>query len=1260
MRDHERVLNKKGISTLLRELAEKHPDKYREVSHKLSQIGWRSAQETGGFSFGLEHLRKSKAGKAARQRIQTALSKILSDKTMTAQQREEMIIRHAGRESKRQQQEIYDEARAAGNPLAMQVLSGARGNPMNLASLLGSDVLYTDQRDRIIPIPIDRSYSEGLTPAQYWAGTYGARRGVMATKFATRDAGFLAKQLNQATHRLLVVDEDDKREALTLRGFPVDTDDPDNEGALLAYDVGGYKRNTPLTPKILNNLKRRGVERILVRSPMIGGSPEGGIYARDVGIREKPGLPGRGENVGLAAAQALSEPLSQAQLSAKHSGGVAGEEKAVSGFDYINQLIQVPKKFKGGAAHAQFDGTVTRIEPAPAGGNYVYVNGERHFVGEGYEVKVRKGQKIEAGDVISEGIPNPAEIVRHKGIGEGRRYFTQSFRQSMNEAGLQANRRNVELLSRGLINHVRLTEEFDRFVPDDVVPYATLEHKWKPRKGFRAAPPKEAIGKYLERPYLHYTVGTKITPTMLRDFDRFGVKSVDIHDDEPPFQPEMIRGMYTLQHDPDWMTRMYGSGLKGGLLQATHRGGTSQELGTSFIPSLAKGTEFGRAGLVHAPEMVTKISEDESDERRIYRGELFTGEDLQKVPSPGEIAEGSKAMTESLIPEDDTSLVKDSVDDYSNLYSGVASAYRAPKKPQPQQPFAPPPPSTVQTPMAKLPTAGGQNQYAAAAQQATQNTRAPTTARGAANQAARESSESSGLGKALLMAPVEAAKHMYNNPGQTIKDVATHPALHSGVAQAAALRLAKKRLAAGATNWRPSQAMGGKLLNRMASGPAWWMDWNPASEAQQRQEDYKVLAEAFGRAPTSQEVSRHGTQQMVGNIGGIQNAAVPLAGGALWAGARTPLSLLARLVPAGSWLGKTRFMQRLSTPLKWATGGAAGGGLKGMMKGTASRALPLYVILDALKESYSSRERGREITFENLKRKLGRDPTTAEMDAAFGWGVSSMPAGFQARSEDIERRSANWRTDQGLWEGAKGYGQAAAKNLGNPLQNIYTLPRTAIGILSDSDKRYHQNRAIEEQAKGLQPQLEQQMAARAETAPILERFNKQYSTHQGRMLLQDTQTGKWYKMGPGSEAEGFAPPSVDSAYNYATSSQDADNAAKRVADLAARGQKGDQAAWDALEGAMDHSEKVYQRTLQLEDAAVQAGGIFPSEGFLKRHPEYQGARKPEVGPGGISGEVASAPDVEYAPESQAVDYAPAPVSSGYVDSPYEGDTTGWQ
>jgi len=291
--------------------------------------------------------------------------------------------------------------------------------------------------------------------------------------------------------------------------------------------------------------------------------------------------------------------------SSKHTGGVAGAggSAAISGFDWINQLVQVPKTFKGGAVHATVDGHVESIDPAPAGGKYISVDGTKHYVGEGFEPVVKPGDNIEAGDMLSEGEPNPAVITEHKGVGEGRRYFLDAFRKAYANARIGGHRRNIELLAKGLINHVRLTDELDDLAPDDVVPYDVVEKKYRPRDGYDSLPTARAVGKYLERPYLHYSIGTKIRPSVVKQLKKFGVENIDVHADPPPFEPEMIRGMANLQHDPDWLTRMFGSGLKGSVLEGAQRGAISDPMGTSFVPALATG-QIGK-GKVRTPRDYT-------------------------------------------------------------------------------------------------------------------------------------------------------------------------------------------------------------------------------------------------------------------------------------------------------------------------------------------------------------------------------------------------------------------------------------------------------------------------------------------------------------------------------------------------------------------------------------------------------------------------------------------------------------------------------
>lgn len=598
MRGQKRILNKKGTQALFQELAEKHPDQYREVAHKLMQIGDSAGTASGGYSFGLRDLLPSKTAQISRIRIQRQIDSVLQDPRLTPQDKEKEIIKITGGARKAMMEGTMEESLAEGNPLALQAESGSKGNPSNLLSLRGGDLLYTDHKDRTIPLPVLRSYSEGLTPAQVLAGAYGARKGTIDLKIATQDVGYYGKQLGRAAHRLVVTDIDSKEphDESTPRGLPVDTVDPDNEGAVLAKKVGPYNRNTILTPKILMDLKNRGHEEILVRSPMIGGPEDGGVYSYDLGVREKGRLSPIGDFAGISAAAAISEPLTQSAISSKHLGGVAGTTKSVSGFKLINQITQSPKTFPGGAVHSQADGKVDSVEKAPQGGHYVDIAGIQHYIPIDRDLKIKKGDNIESGDVLSSGIPNPGEVVERKGIGEGRRQFVKQFIEAAKDAGFNPHRRNVELVTRGLINHVRLHREMGDYNPEDVIPYSTLEHIYKPRDGYQELNLNQSVGKYLEKPVLHHSIGTKIRPSMLDELKRHGVRSLFVHNEPPEFEPTMIRGQDSLIADEDWMTRMLGANLEKYLLKGVHRGDISNASGTSYVPALAEGLHFGRQG----------------------------------------------------------------------------------------------------------------------------------------------------------------------------------------------------------------------------------------------------------------------------------------------------------------------------------------------------------------------------------------------------------------------------------------------------------------------------------------------------------------------------------------------------------------------------------------------------------------------------------------------------------------------------------------
>lgn len=591
MRDYKRVLDKKGIRELFTELAEKHPDKYAEINYKLHNIAHETATQHGGVtSFSLAAMRTPKAIQKIHDKLREQIEGIM-DGPDSPREKNAKVVKLIADQMEPVTDINYQEGLKEKNPFAYQVLSGSRGNANQFRSIRGGDLLVADHNDNPVPVPILASFSEGLDPVQFWASTYGARKGEVVKKFASPESGFLGKQLAMATHRLIVTEPD----CGTKNGIPVKGDDKDNEGALLARDAGNLKAGTPLTPK---HLRQLGEEDILVRSPITCQSPHG-VCQKCSGIRESGSFPGIGDNIGISAAQALSEPLTNATMKFRHAGGQYESKKKVSnktGLDLINQIVEVPKTFHGGAAIAQADGRVDAIDDAPQGGKYIVIQGKQHWVPADVGINVAKGDTVDAGDVLSEGLPNPAEIVRHKGIGEGRRYFMQIFKGAMDSEKFKAHRRNVELLARGLVNHVRISDRDGPpdTVPNDVVEYDNLTRGYQPRFGFKSMEPNKAVGLYLEAPVLHYSIGTRVSPKVAQQLKAYKVPSVSVHADPPSFEPEMTRAMETLSHSNDWMVRLGGFHLKKGLVESVHRARKSDTHGTSFIPALAQGSEFGK------------------------------------------------------------------------------------------------------------------------------------------------------------------------------------------------------------------------------------------------------------------------------------------------------------------------------------------------------------------------------------------------------------------------------------------------------------------------------------------------------------------------------------------------------------------------------------------------------------------------------------------------------------------------------------------
>ena len=288
----------------------------------------------------------------------------------------------------------------------------------------------------------------------------------------------------------------------------------------------------------------------------------------------------------------------------KHTGKKMTGKGHYQGFNMFTSLAKVPKVFPDRATISSVDGTVSKIEDAPQGGTYIFVTdpkGEekRHYVAPGYELEVKVGDELEAGDQISDGVIDPSELVKYKGIGEARRYWANRFTQAIRDSGMAANRRNAEVLARTVMNTVRLNNEDEagEGLPGDVVTYTRWSNGFKPRSGSAmVAPTVASIGKYLEQPVLHYTIGTRITPSVIKTMKKFKVDRMMVNDTQPDVTPFMERIEDSNAEKPDWMARLGTTYLKSRLQEDVARGAKSYLHSTEPYPGIAKGVEFGDWG----------------------------------------------------------------------------------------------------------------------------------------------------------------------------------------------------------------------------------------------------------------------------------------------------------------------------------------------------------------------------------------------------------------------------------------------------------------------------------------------------------------------------------------------------------------------------------------------------------------------------------------------------------------------------------------
>ena len=557
------------------DLARSDPQKYVRTVTDLKRRGDEIAT-LEGISVGLDDIRPDYA---ARDAIVKPAVAALRKATSTGEK--ERVITEA-------QSRMLAYTKTHPGSMTHMALSGARGNPAQLMKIVGTPLATTHPREGLVPRVLERSYSEGLSPADYWLTGPEVRANEVAARISVSEPGEMAKVLVANMISNVVTTHDCGTHA-GVRLSLSDTHVLDR----YAQDNKGVPRNTLVTPRLVQSLKAQGTTDLYVRSPMTCGASRG-VCQMCQGHNEKGQPQPIGMTVGVRAAQAMAEPLTQIALSSRHGTlTVKMTTKSPTGLKGVRQFLEIPKAFRHEAALAPVTGQVTAVERAPQGGHYIRVGTSKLYADPELELRVRVGDHVEAGDALTDGVPHPAKVVEHKGLGAGREYFVNALHKVYKDEGVNLDRRHLELLAKSEINHVRLGEVDPRhpeLLKGDVVNYNTFRDAYA--TDAHPVPTERAVGMRLGKEVLHHTVGTPVTESLARELRARGVGEVHVARGMPAV--EFVMKPFTMNPllDKDWMARLAHRYLKSTLQDAAHTGDEADLHSTHPVPAWAFGAEL--------------------------------------------------------------------------------------------------------------------------------------------------------------------------------------------------------------------------------------------------------------------------------------------------------------------------------------------------------------------------------------------------------------------------------------------------------------------------------------------------------------------------------------------------------------------------------------------------------------------------------------------------------------------------------------------
>ena len=228
------------------------------------------------------------------------------------------------------------------NSLFAMLDSGSRGSKDQIRQLAAMRGLMAKPGGEIIESPILSNFREGLSVAEYFISTHGARKGLADTALKTAESGYMTRKLVDVAQDIICTKED----CHTTDGIKViPLKDSEKEiipikdrifGRYCAKDVvstvvkNGKSKKTIIiksgeyiTEDIAKTIENFNIKEVYIRSPLTCKCEFGicaNCYGKNLAVNNFAKV---GDALGIIAAQSIGEPGTQLTMRTFHIGGTA-------------------------------------------------------------------------------------------------------------------------------------------------------------------------------------------------------------------------------------------------------------------------------------------------------------------------------------------------------------------------------------------------------------------------------------------------------------------------------------------------------------------------------------------------------------------------------------------------------------------------------------------------------------------------------------------------------------------------------------------------------------------------------------------------------------------------------------------------------------------------------------------------------------------------------------------------------------------------